>query len=277
LLAAAASLIGILTFVAAAGLHHVGQSDSTFLFVMSLPFLLGGMGVLLNQWKKRANRRRPVVRLQRGVRLAVRLPGERDPILGIIGSWAVILTWNGIMALMIARLVQTYLKEGKTGTFWFATAILSPFVLIGLALAVLVLVGTVYTVLIAMRVTRPVLEVSTYPFRLGETYDLFLSQPGPLRLRRLRVLLVCKTTQVAGIGEDATQTVTAHEAELLRRDELMIHHGKPFRALFSLTIPGRARESCDAKHQEVVWQLLVQGDLCRWPAFEFPFKVAVTN
>src|SRR5262249_48245192 len=223
LLAAAASLIGMLTFVAAAGLHHVGQSDSTFLFVMSLPFLLGGMGVLVSQGKKHANRRRPIVRLQRGVRLAVRLPGERDPILGIIGSWAVILTWNGVMALMIASSVQTYLKEGRTGTFWFATAILSPFVLIGLALAVLALVGTVYTVLIAVRVTRPVLEVSTYPIRLGETYDLFLSQPGPLRLRRLRVLLVCKTTQVAGVGEDAIhKTVTAHEAELLRHDELMI-------------------------------------------------------
>src|SRR5262249_26646046 len=85
--AAAASLIGMLTFVAAAGLHHVGQSDSTFLFVMSLPFLVGGMGVLVSQGKKRANRRRPVVRLQRGVRLAVRLPGERDPILGIRLAW----------------------------------------------------------------------------------------------------------------------------------------------------------------------------------------------
>jgi hypothetical protein len=245
---------------------------------MSLPFLVGGMGVLVSQGKKRANRRRPVVRLQRGVRLAVRLPGSRDPILGIIGSWAVILAWNGVMALMIASLVQTYLKEGRTGTFWFATAILSPFVLIGLALAVLALVGTVYTVLIAMRVTRPVLEVSTYPFRLGETYDLFLSQPGPLRLRRPRVLLVCKNTQLAGVGEDAIdKTVTAYEAELLRHDKLMIHHGTPFRALFALTIPGQARVSCDAKHQEVVWQLLVQGDLCRWPAFEFAFKVAVTN
>ena len=150
--------------------------------------------------------------------------------------------------------------------------------LIGLALAVLVLVGTVYTVLIAMRVTRPVLEVSTYPFRLGETYDLFLSEPGPLRLRRLRVLLVCKTTRVAGVGEDAIhKTVTAHEAELLRHDELMIHHGKPFRARLALTIPGQARVSCDAKHQKVVWQILVQGDLCRWPAFEFPFQVAVAN
>src|SRR5262249_58169440 len=112
------------------------------------------------------------------VRLAVRLPGERDPILGIIGSWTVILTWNGVMALMIASLVQTYLKEGRTGTFWFATAILSPFVLIGVALAVLALVGTVYSVLIAVRVTRPLLEVSAYPLRLGQTYDLFLAQPA---------------------------------------------------------------------------------------------------
>src|SRR5262249_52377095 len=150
----------------------------------------------------------------------------------------------------------TYLKEGRTGTFWFATAILSPFVLIGVALAVLALVGTVYSVLIAVRVTRPLLEVSAYPLRLGQTYDLFLAQPGPLWLRRFRVLLVCKTTQVEGVGEDAIdKTVTAHEAELLRHDDLVIHHGKPFRARFALTIPAEARPSCQAKHQEVVWQL----------------------
>lgn len=278
LVATVVSLIGVLTLVAAAGLDSPGHGDSTFLFVMSLSFLVGGTGGLLSQWKKRADRRRPAVRLQRGVRLAVRLPGERDSILGIMGSWAVILAWNGVMALIIASLAQTYLKEGRTGTFWFATAIVSPFVLIGLALAVLALVGTVYTVLIAMRVARPLLEVSAYPLRLGETYELFLSQPGPLRLRRLRVLLVCKATLVEGVGEDAIdKTVTTHEAELLRHHDLTIHHGKPFRARCTLTVPAEARTSCEAKHHEVAWQLLVQGDLHRWPAFEFPFSVAVTN
>jgi hypothetical protein len=64
---------------------------------------------------------------------------------------------------------------------------------------------------------------------------------------------------------------------LLRHDDLAIHHGKPFRARFALTIPAEARASCEAKHHEVVWQLLVQGNLRRWPAFEFPFRVAMTN
>ena len=276
--AAVAFLIGALAFVAAMEFHPLGHGDSTFMFVMSVPFLVGGMGVLCSQWKRRADGRRPVVLFQRGARLAIRLPGNRDSILGIIGSWAVILIWNGVMALMIASLVQTYLKEGRTDTFWFATAIVSPFVLIGLALAVLALVGTGYSVLIAVRVTRPLLEVSAYPLRLRQTYDFFLSQPGPLQLRRLRVLLVCKTTHVEVVGEDAIdKTVTAHEAELLRHDDLVIHDGKPFRAHFALTIPAEARRSCQVKHQEVVWQLLVHGELSRWPAFEFPFSVAVTN
>jgi hypothetical protein len=277
-LAAVAFLIGVLAFVAAVAFHPLGHGDSTFMFVMSVPFLVGGMGGLYSQWKKRADRPRPVVLFQRGARLAVRLPGDRDSFLGIIGNWAVILIWNGVMALMIAGLVQTYLKEGRTGTFWIATAIVSPCVLIGLALAVLALIGTVYTVLTAVRVTRPLLEVSAYPLRLGQTYDVFLSQPGALRLRGLRVLLVCRTTQVEGVGEDAIdKTVTAHEAELLRHGDLVIHHGKPFRARFALTIPAEARPSCGAKHQEIVWQLLVKGELSRWPDFEFPFSLAVTN
>jgi hypothetical protein len=82
---------------------------------------------------------------------------------------------------------------------------------------------------------------------------------------------------VEGVGEDAIdKAVTAFEAELLRHDDLAIHHGKPFRARLALTIPAEARASCEAKHHEVVWQLLVQGDLRRWPAFEFTFRVAVT-
>src|SRR5262249_42888288 len=153
-----------------------------------------------------------------------------------------ILVWNGVMALIIASLAQTYLKEGRTGTFWFATAVVSPFALIGLALAVLALVGTVYTILIGVRVSRPLLEVSAYPLRLGKSYNLFLSQTGPLRLRRLRVLLVCKSPLVEGVGEDAIdKIVTAYEAELVRRDDLAIPHGRPFRARFGLTVPAEAR------------------------------------
>jgi len=277
-LAATAILLGMFTFVVAGWLHPVGHGDSNFLFMMSLPFLAGGVVGLWSQWKKRAHRRRPEVGFRRGVMLAVRLPGEPNPILGILCSWGVILAWNGVVAMIVASLVQTSLREGRTGTFWVATAVISPFALIGLALAVLALVGTVYTVLIAVRVTRPLVEISAYPLRLGETYDVFLSQPGPLRLRRLRVLLVCKNTLVDGVGEDAIdKPVTAYEAELLRHDELAIPYGRPFRARFALNVPAEARASCEAEHREVAWQLLVQGELRRWPAFEFPFGVTVTN
>jgi hypothetical protein len=51
--------------------------------------------------------------------------------------------------------------------------------------------------------------------------------------------------------------------------------GAPFEARFPILIPAGAMHSFKAAHNEIVWRLVVRGDVPLWPNFKTRLKLVV--
>ena len=205
-----------------------------------------------------------------GTTLAYRLPQEASPGWTLASMLIACLVWNGIVAWL---LVEATLAHWNGHGDWSMTLLLLP--LVG---------GGIWLIQQAWRqwlrysgIGPTWVEISDHPLYPGETYQLYVSQTGHLKVRRFTVVLVCEEETTFYQGTDPrTETRRVFEEMVLEKRRFEIELGVPFEAPCELTIPATAMHSFYAPHNKICWKVIVSGTTVRWPDFTRAFPLFVS-
>jgi hypothetical protein len=160
-----------------------------------------------------------------------------------------------------------------SGLGWFPLVCSAP---LTLGAGSLLLLASAGVLVVGLRARKTAVEISTHPVRPGEAFGVLLRQQGPLRLRRLRVSLVCEEKASYRQGTDTrTETRCVCRRNLLDRPDVVIERDMPLEWQGEAALPRGVMHSLKAAHNEVRWKLVVRGEPARLPAFnrDFPFVV----
>ena len=197
-------------------------------------------------------------------RLAVRLAPETTPGTQSCAAWLV----SG--ALLFVGFIAGYSawSEWQDGNVRFLPLL---FVIVFGGLGLLFLwIGAASA--FAAKVPATIVEVERRSVAPGESMDVVVLQPGPLRLRSLRVRLVGKVETPAESGSPDVKVLS---------DELVSEVGRtaigreaPLEHRFTLRIPPDARPS-QSGPPRVSWRLEARGVPLVWPRFMLAFPIMV--
>lgn len=204
-----------------------------------------------------------------GTRLRFRLP------ISTSATWILIVVlvacgaWNGVVAVFMVTLIRDLLAGNPQ---WLPTLVMIPFLLVGIGLIVFFL----RQLMITTGIGPTLLEISDHPLRPGETYRLFISQAGRLRINALAVLLVCEEHVQYRQGTDTrTETRCVHRQEIYDRKGFEIRRSEPLEVECDFTVPSDMMHSFKSGNNEVRWSLQVKGDVAGWPDYTRMFHVIV--
>jgi len=207
--------------------------------------------------------------------LAWELPRDRLGSRGLTAVALVALLWNGGLACLMVELLRGAVPGW--GPFVIVLLILGGLLGLGMLVLLAFLIPFEFPAILGAKPAR--VEVSDQPFLPGAVGEVFIVQPGPVRLRAWQVLLVCEHQGVFQEREDApTETRLLHQEELLPQRELVIEPGMPAHtARRSLHIPEEA-PPCRTKDGVIRWKILVNGRTADWrPGFSFEYPLAVST
>ncbi len=182
---------------------------------------------------------------------------------------ALALLWNATWFVLLAVVVSGYLNGQPR---WVLTFLLLPFAGIGWWAFRLFLESLKTTA----GVGATIVEISDHPLEPGETYTLFISQAGKLRLRRLRVELVCDEETTYRQGTDLrVDRHRAYSTILHTQRDLRIDPHHPWEQELAFQLPTDAMHSFQSAHNAVCWRITVCGEARPWPSFCQSFPVVV--
>jgi hypothetical protein len=237
-------------------------------------FLLFGLGLIVGGSRHRARRERMRAQAELG---RTPFPAD-DPVFGVLPAFEITsgptrlvasatrfkrlagvlfaaVFWNGIVGVF-AKQAWDDLQRGKPE--WGLMLFLVPFVLVGVALVF----GVVHA-LLALRNARPVVVASTSTPRLGDRVDLQWRFEGrAARVEHVRLILKGSEKATYRVG---TNTHTATD-EFLK--QVLVDLPAPACTLggsVSVTLPAGAMHSFKSDHNEIVWELALEGEIPRWP------------
>jgi len=193
------------------------------------------------------------------------LEPEAGPIAKVVGMILIAALWNGIVSIFVSQAVAAA-RSGNPE--WFLMIFLIPFVLVGLAL----IVGIFYTILAAFN-PRPKLTISPAAPRLGTRLRVNWSFRGEVsRIHQLRIVLEGHEKATYRRGTD---TYTDREAfasiDLVDSSaEWEIQNGSA-----EVEIPEDTMHSFSSANNGVIWSLIVQGEIPRWPDVSETFEIEV--
>jgi len=203
-----------------------------------------------------------------GEHLAFRLPmvvGEN----GILGSALLALFWNTAWIILLAVVVSGF-WIGRPR--WILAGLLVPFAFIGR--------WSFLSFLTQMRqrigIGATVVEMNEHPLQPGSCYDLFVSQAGRVKLKRLSVELVCEEETFYRQGTDVR--VDRHQAfgkVLTRQRDLEVDPQHPWEQQLVLEIPENVMHSFAGTHNAIRWKIVVKGESRPWPSFCRNYPVVV--
>lgn len=123
---------------------------------------------------------------------------------------------------------------------------------------------------------RTSIEVSGYPLRAGQTYQVFLTQAARVRLKLLDVSLVCIEEATFNQGTDVrTESVTVYEHRLFRQRGVETSPGTPLKTQFELAVPDKSMHSFKSSYNRVQWKIVVTAQAKSWPRLNRNFAVSV--
>lgn len=203
-----------------------------------------------------------------GEHLAYRLPMVSGDS-GLIGPALLALFWNTAWIILLAVVVSGF-WIGKPR--WILTFLLVPFAFIGK--------WSFQFSLSQLRqrlgVGATVVEINEHPLQPGGSYDLFVSQAGRLRLKRLVIRLVCEEETFYRQGTDVR--VERHEAFsqiLCRERDVEVDPQAPWEQQLGLEIPENVMHSFAGTHNAIRWKIVVKGESRPWPSFCRNYPVVV--
>jgi len=202
-----------------------------------------------------------------GTTLAYRLPSGSSPVWKLSGHLLACASWALGASVLFSYTFGAHL-EGRPN--WWLSGFGVLFALVGIWMSY----QFVRHLLITTRAGRTLVEISTHPLRLGNQFEVFVSQSGRLRFRWLRVTLVCQEVAVYRMGTDTrTEVCRVAAHELMRRDRFETGPRTAFEQLQTATVPSAAMHSFKAGHNAIEWKIVVDGRIARWPDFRREFPV----
>ena len=149
------------------------------------------------------------------------------------------------------------------------------------------LVGLLLTVLgikmwLAMRTPETIVEASRMPVRGGERFQLTVRQPGPVRLKSLRVNVTAEQISTRWVWRNGTRKTDTdrrliHVHNVLDEKELNILAGEDIARVADVTVPARLKLADVEGEKKVVWRLEVWGKVRGWTDFGHWFAIDVSG
>jgi hypothetical protein len=128
---------------------------------------------------------------------------------------------------------------------------------------------------LAARVPPLLVEIEEHAVGVGQSVGVLLRQPGPLRLRRLRLKLVCEELTPAQKGAPSVRVL--HDETLVEVGPLSIGRDAPLERRATIRVPADARPSSSDGTSTVRWQLQAWVAPASAPRFVQSFAIAVTG
>jgi hypothetical protein len=121
-----------------------------------------------------------------------------------------------------------------------------------------------------------IVEISHHPLVPGDEFEIFVSQTGRLRLKRLTVQLVCQEESFYRQGTDVR--VDRHECFtqiLCKEREVSVDPMAPWEQQLNSVLPPEVMHSFVGSHNAIGWKIVVTGESRPWPSFCRSFPVVV--
>lgn len=195
----------------------------------------------------------------------VMLRSKTGPGLRVAISIVVCLFWNGILSFPAVEIIQNF-QKGRPE--WFLTLFMTPFFLVGLGM-----VGYVGYTVLAYFNPRIEIAVGTSAVRLGGEIRLKWRLHG--RAGRIRRFLLAVEATEAATYQQGTSTTTDREV-FFRQTVFESEDPREFssgKAIF--VVPRNSMYSFDAPNNKIIWELVVTGDIPRWPDLDERFELTI--
>lgn len=204
-----------------------------------------------------------------GIKLAYRLPITRSPSWQLLVVGVFSLIWNGMVGVLIVLAVGKHLTGDPD---WYLTTMVVPF----LAIGVTSLYRGLRLLLLTTAIGPTSLEISDHPIYPGRRYQIYLTQAGRLRVKSLKVLLVCDEEATYRQGTDTrTERRRVFEQSIFQNRDFEILPGIPYEHECELEFPSDVMHSFQSDHNAVQWRLVVCGVVEKWSKYERIFPIIV--
>ena len=178
---------------------------------------------------------------------------------------------GGVILLLVMRSDTSHAEPNE----WVIYVVGGSFSLVGLVMLILGL-----KMFLATRLPEPIVEVNRMPVRAGDPFQVTVRQPGPIRLKSLRLNLVGEQLtrrEVWRNGQRRTRTGRRliHQNNVLDLRNLTILPGEEVTRQAETTVPADVSLADIEGEKRIVWRLEVWGRVQGWVDFGHPFVIDV--
>ncbi len=222
-----------------------------------------------------------------GVKLAYRLAIQRGETTPLVLSSLFSVAWNAMLAVLAVIAVENHVRSRPD---WFLTVLLVPF-------ATVSFFSTRWffrTFRIQSGVGPTAVEISDLPLLPGKTYQVYVCQYGRTVFAKYQVSLVSFEEATYQQGTDirtqrvetlripvqmrtcpteVSQTETA--APTADSTCLVAEPEKPLEMDCQLCLPLDMMHSFQGRNNAIVWKIVIEGEVKKWPLFCRSFPVVV--
>ncbi len=223
-----------------------------------------------------------------GVRLTYRLAIQRGETTPLVLSSLFSVAWNAMLAVLAVIAVENHLRNQPD---WFLTVLLVPFATVGFF-------STKWFCRTFRRqsgVGPTAVEISDLPLLPGKAYQVYVCQYGRVKFESYHVSLVSfeeatyqqgtdvRTERVetmridlpivacssSGAGREAPEESASLPMRLVAESE------KPMEMDCQIRLPLDMMHSFQGRHNAIIWRIVVEGEVKKWPSFCRSFPVVV--
>ncbi|TWT72986.1 hypothetical protein [Allorhodopirellula solitaria] len=213
--------------------------------------------------------RGPTLNESPGERLRYRLASISTGRWSVFGSASLALMWNSVCVVLLAVAISGW---------WYGSPrpVLAMLLVPFSGVAVWALKSFLRRVRQIAGVGPTVVEISDHPLQPGGTYQLFVMQMGRMRLRSLRIRLVCEEESFFRQGTDVrSDQHIALSKDLLSESSVRVDPMTPWEQQLEFDLPHDVMHSFRATNNSVRWRLIVSGEARPWPSFCRSFPLVV--
>jgi len=204
-----------------------------------------------------------------GVRLAFRLPIEVSPGWWLLATFIFSLLWSCMAGAFFVAALGQHIGGNPD---WLLTLVTLPTI----AIALLSFYQFMREVTNHTQFGPTGLEISNHPLFPGKEYKVFVTQAGRMKIRELKISLVCEEAATFLQGTDVrSERKRVVEETVAVAQNFEIKPGMPFEADYQVKIPGGSMHSFKSDHNAIHWKLVVQIDspVHKLPRRSFPIVV----
>jgi hypothetical protein len=234
-----------------------------------------------------------------GVKLAYRLAIQRGETTPLVLSSLFSVAWNAMLSILAVFAVENHVRNRPD---WFLTVLLVPFT----AVSFFSTRWFFRTFKRQSGVGPTAVEISGLPLLPGKTYQLYVCQYGRTEFESYRVSLVSfeETTYLQGTdvrtervetmrisvplqacqphqghttaGETVPEVASENSTDLSTdKPRWIAEREKPLELDCQIRLPLDMMHSFQGRHNAIIWMIVVEGEVKKWPSFCRSFPVVV--